>query len=80
VPEDARGHFLSGTGQAEPRTLGEVKPVALKDRRGGETRSSIAGIARRRETGLPGKRHRRAWKREDAAGKPEATSLARPMD
>jgi hypothetical protein len=64
VPEDARGHFLSETGQAQPGTLGEAKPVALKDRRGGETRSSIAGKARRRGTGLPGKRHRRTWKRE----------------
>jgi hypothetical protein len=96
VPEDARGHFLSETGQAQPGTLGEAKPVALKDRRGGETRSSIAGKARRRGTGLPGKRHRRTWKREDAgetreiqdqergridaAGKPGASSLARPMD
>ena len=64
MPEDARGHFLSETGQAQPGTLGEAKPVALKDRRGGETRSSIAGKARRRGTGLPGKRHRRTWKRE----------------
>jgi len=73
VPEDARGHFLSETGQAEPGTLGEAKPVALKDRRGGETRNSIAGKARRRGTGLPGKRHRRTWTREDL-GKPEELS------
>jgi len=74
VPEDARGHFLSETGQAEPGTLGEVKQVALKDRRGGETRNSIAGKARRRGTGLPGKRHRRTWTakagRERMPGKP----------
>jgi len=59
VPEDARGHIVGETGQAAPGTLGEAKQVAQKDRRGGETRSSIAGIARRRGTGLPGKRHRR---------------------
>jgi len=65
VPGDARGHIIGDTGQAEPGTLGEAKQVAQKDRRGGFARNSIAGKARRRETGLPGKRHRRTWKRED---------------
>jgi hypothetical protein len=95
VPEDARGHIIGATGQAEPGTLGKAKQVAQKDRRGGFARNSIAGKARRRGTGVPGKRHRRTWTREDlgkpdepspgarkkvATGKPEAPSLARPMD
>lgn len=73
VPEDARGHIIGATGQAEPGTLGKAKQVAQKDLRGGSARSSIAGKARRRGTGLPGKRHRRAWTREDL-GKPEELS------
>lgn len=95
VPEDARGHIIGATGQAKPGTLGKAKQVALKDWSGGSARNSIAGIARRRGTGLPGKRHLRTWKREKswqpgdsrpgarkkvAAGKPEAPSLARSMD
>jgi hypothetical protein len=43
VPEDARGHIVSETGQAVPGTLGEAKQVALKDQRGGATRNSITG-------------------------------------
>jgi hypothetical protein len=61
VPEDARGHIVGETGQAAPGTLGEAKQVALNDRRGGFARILIAGKARRRETGLPGKRHWRTW-------------------
>jgi len=95
VPGDARGHIFSETGQAEPGTLGEAGQRSLKDRRGGATRDLIAGKARRRGTGLPGKRRRRNWKQEDlgqpeesrpvarkmvATRKLEALSLARPMD
>ena len=65
MPEDARGHIIGETGQAKPGTLGEAKQVAQKDRRGGFARNLIAGKARRRGTGLPGKRHRRTWKREE---------------
>jgi hypothetical protein len=61
VPEDARGHIVGETGRARLGTLSQAKQVTLKDMRGGFARNSIAGKARRRGTGLPGKRHRRTW-------------------
>ena len=61
MPGDARGHIVGETGQAKAGTLGEAKQVALKDQSGGFARNSIAGKARRRGPGLPGKRRRRAW-------------------
>ena len=64
MPEDARVHIIGETGQAGLGTLSQAKQGSQKDRRGGFARSSIAGKARRRGTGLPGKRHRRTWKRE----------------
>ncbi len=64
MPEDARGHIIGATGRAGLGTLSQAKQVALKDQRSGETRNSIAGKARRRGTGLPGKRHRRTRKRK----------------
>jgi hypothetical protein len=73
VSEDARGHIVGETGQAGQGTLSHAKQVSQNDRRGGETRNLIAGKARRRGTGLPGKRHRRNWTREDL-GKPEELS------
>jgi len=73
VPGDARGHIVGATGRAGLGTLSQAKQVVLKDRRSGATRNSIAGKARRRGTGLPGKRHRRNWTREDL-GQPEELS------
>jgi len=61
VPEDARGHIVGATGRAGLGTLSQAKQVALKDLSGGFARNSITGKARRRGTGLPGKRHRRTW-------------------
>ena len=61
MPEDARVHIIGETGQAGLGTLSQAKQGSQKDRRGGFARSSIAGKARRRGAGLPGKRHRRAW-------------------